>query len=87
MAIFIAILGLVPLSSGFSLIVVMVLYIERELVHFIDGFVLIVEGFGLFLTNSKSEVPSWDSSPNFGLGVFFRNSFSNHPPTPPGKSS
>ena len=43
-----------------------------------------------FLTNSKSEVPSWDSSPNFGLGVFFRNSFSNHPSThpsthPPGK--
>ena len=48
MAIFIAILGLVPLSSGFSLIVVMVLYIEREFVPFIDGFVLIVEGFGLF---------------------------------------
>ena len=47
-AIFIAILGLVPLSSGFSLIVVMVLYIEREFVPFIDGFVLIVEGFGLF---------------------------------------
>ena len=46
-AIFIAILGLVPLSSGFSLIVVMVLYIEREFVPFIDGFVLIVEGFGL----------------------------------------
>ena len=37
------------------------------------------------LTNSKSEVPSWDSSPNFGLGVFFRNSFSNHPPTHPSK--
>ena len=49
MAIFIAILGLVPLSSGFSLIVVMVLYIEREFVPFIDGFVLIIEGFGLFL--------------------------------------
>ena len=49
MAIFIAILGLVPLSSGFSLIVVMVLYIEREFVPFIDGFVLIVEGFGLVL--------------------------------------
>ena len=49
MAIFIAILGLVPLSSGFSLIVVMVLYIEREFVPFIDGFVLIVEGFGLRL--------------------------------------
>ena len=49
MAIFIAILGLVPLSSGFSLIVVMVLYIEREFVPFIDGFVLIVEGFGFFL--------------------------------------
>ena len=48
MAIFIAILGLVSLSSGFSLIVVMVLYIEREFVPFIDGFVLIVEGFGLF---------------------------------------
>ena len=48
-AIFIAILGLVPLSSGFSLIVVMVLYIEREFVPFIDGFVLIVEGFGFFL--------------------------------------
>ena len=47
-AIFIAILGLVSLSSGFSLIVVMVLYIEREFVPFIDGFVLIVEGFGLF---------------------------------------
>ena len=46
-AIFIAILGLVPLSSGFSLIVVMVLYIEREFVPFIDGFVLTVEGFGL----------------------------------------
>ena len=26
----------------------MVLYIEREFVPFIDGFVLIVEGFGLF---------------------------------------
>ena len=48
MAIFIAILGLVSLSSGFSLIVVMVLYIEREFVLYIDGFVLIVEGFGLF---------------------------------------
>ena len=24
------------------------------------------------LTNFKSEVPSWDSNPNFGLGVFFR---------------
>ena len=47
-AIFIAILGLVSLSSGFSLIVVMVLYIEREFVLYIDGFVLIVEGFGLF---------------------------------------
>ena len=47
-AIFIAILGLVSLSSGFSLIVVMVLYIEREFVLFIDGFVLIVEGFGFF---------------------------------------
>ena len=47
MAIFIAILGLVPLSSGFSRIVVMVLYIEREFVPFIDGFVLIVEEFGL----------------------------------------
>ena len=46
-AIFIAILGLVSLSSGFSLIVVMVLYIEREFVLYIDGFVLIVEGFGL----------------------------------------
>ena len=46
-AIFIAILGLVPLSSGFSLIVVMMLYIERKFVPFIDGFVLIVEGFGL----------------------------------------
>ena len=47
-AIFIAILGLVSLSSGFSLIVVMVLYIEREFVLYIDGFVLIVEGFGFF---------------------------------------
>ena len=47
-AIFIAILGLVSLSSGFSLIVVMVLYIEREFVPYIDGFVLMVEGFGLF---------------------------------------
>ena len=47
-AIFIAILGLVSLSSGFSLIVVMVLYIEREFVPYIVGFVLMVEGFGLF---------------------------------------
>ena len=52
MAIFIAILGLVPLSSGFSLIVVMVLYIEREFVPFINGTVLIVEGFGLFFLSS-----------------------------------
>ena len=48
MAIFIEILGLVPLSNDFSLIVVMVLYIEREFVPFIDGFVFIVEGFGFF---------------------------------------
>ena len=47
-AIFITILGLVSLSSGFSLIVVMVLYIEREFVPYIDGFVLMVEGFVLF---------------------------------------
>ena len=33
----------------------------------------------------KSEVPSWDSSPNFELRVFFRNSFFNQPPIPPGK--
>ena len=37
----------------------------------------------MILTNSMSEVTSWDWSPNFGLGVFFRNSFSNHPPTHP----
>ena len=48
MAIFIAILGLVPLSRGFSLIVVMALNIEREFVPYIVGFVLMVEGFGLF---------------------------------------
>ena len=48
MAIFIAILGLVPLSRGFSLIVVMALNIERESVPYIVGFVLMVEGFGLF---------------------------------------
>ena len=43
-----AILGLVPLSRGFSLIVVMALNIERESVPYIVGFVLMVEGFGLF---------------------------------------
>ena len=48
MAIFIAILGLVPLSRGFSLIVVMALNIEREFVPYIVDFVLMVEGFGLF---------------------------------------
>ena len=48
MAIFIAILGLVPLSRGFSLMVVMALNIERESVPYIVGFVLMVEGFGLF---------------------------------------
>ena len=48
MAIFIAILCLVPLSSGFSLIVVLVLNIEGEFVPFIDDIVLTVEEFGLF---------------------------------------
>ena len=62
MAIFIAILGLVPLSSGFSLIVVMVLYIEREFVPFIDGFVLIVEGFGFFYIILVRVMPAADLS-------------------------
>ena len=47
MAIFIAILGLVSLSTGFCLIVVLVLNIEGESVPFIDDIVLTVEGFGL----------------------------------------
>ena len=45
MAIFIAILGLVPLSSGFSLIVVLVLNIEGEFVPNIVGVTLMVQNF------------------------------------------
>ena len=36
-----------------------------------------------FWQTPKSKVPWRDSSPNFGLGVFFRNSFSAHPPIHP----
>ena len=36
-----------------------------------------------FWQTSKSKVPSRDSSPNFRLGVFFKNWFSNHLPIHP----
>ena len=45
MAIFIAILGLVPLSRGFSLIVGLVLNIEGEFVPYIVGVTLMVQNF------------------------------------------
>ena len=45
MAIFIAILGLVPLSRGFSLIVGLVLNIEGEFVPYIVGVALVVQNF------------------------------------------
>ena len=45
MAIFIAILGLVPLSRGFSLIVGLVLNIEGEFVPYIVGVTLVVQNF------------------------------------------
>ena len=45
MAIFIAILSLVPLLRGFSLIVGLVLNIEREFVPYIVGVTLMVQNF------------------------------------------
>ena len=45
MAIFIAILGLVPLSRGFSLIVGLVLNIEEDFVPYIVGVILMVQNF------------------------------------------
>ena len=45
MAKFIAILGLVPLSSGFSFIVGLVLNIEGEFVPYIVGVTLVVQNF------------------------------------------
>ena len=45
MAIFIAILGLVPLSRGYSLIIGLVLYIVGEFVLYIVGVTLMVQNF------------------------------------------
>ena len=45
MAICIVILGLVPLSSGFSFIVGLVLNIEGEFVPYIVGVTLVVQNF------------------------------------------
>ena len=45
MAIYIAILGLVPIIEGFSFIVVLVLNIEEEFVPYIVGVTLVVQNF------------------------------------------
>ena len=56
-------------------------WIENLIPFFFKVFFLFFLNLIHLRQTPKPEVPSWDSSPKFVLGVFFKNSFSNQPST------